>query len=277
MKKSAFTIIELIVVMAIIVALLLMAVPAFKTIHKRGQLGTSFLLIQSNLERARIESRSWHNTFAVRVSPLEWVQEPQPQSKNKQILSTYIWTCSTNKKTYNATDYSDNNPTINPVSSINFAEHFELRKGNQQFTPYVLPLNIGVAPIEAETNSQLLSGQIGFFSSDPENPLLIKSEDFIFMFNNGVLCGNPYKREIAPGYNFIRDPYPIWSYNPTTQRESYVKRYPTTGFIIYDREALMTAGINNVNGSTRQFLLNKFGIKYIVNPQNGKCEASPIN
>src|SRR5262245_28166804 len=114
---SAFTIIELIVVVAIIALVLGIGLPAFNAMSASAKLAKTRQLITGTLTRAAAIAASDHTYTAVRIMPTAWEVDDSPNSgtsignRNTQLLATYRYVTSSQ-------DASD-------VSLVRFNERFE--------------------------------------------------------------------------------------------------------------------------------------------------------
>lgn len=261
MSKS-FTLTELLVVIAVIIIILMIAVPAFSTMALDAKMSSTLAQMQGSLRRLQVVSR--HSVSALRIMPSKWIVEDHFDG---QSIMAYDWTW-----TYDKGVIDPNG--ISPPSEIQFSEHLARRPG---WPVFELPRGIGIAPLAVYDSPSLLSGEIGRFEEDPTERDFLNADDFLIPLLEGELF-------ILPD-----NPLPIHDYNFEEENEGFMRRYhfntlgrlspsgssgsyQQRGFIIYQRKPVLELG-KNASAEDRLFLIEKLGRRYSISP---KCKIDLI-
>jgi prepilin-type N-terminal cleavage/methylation domain-containing protein len=295
--RYAFTVVELMVVVAIIALVLAIGIPAFNSMTEQTRLSKTRQLLNGTLVRARIISVSDRTLTAVRLCPAEWEVREGDERRTlagRQIMTTY---------SYRATTAA--NPS-NPAE-VSFHERFErLQDGPTQ----VLPPDTWVAPSEAldmvhlvdgdETSNWVLNGTIhhleggqlrGFeLDGDSEtNPgeELLDADDFLIVFDPDT--------GVKP--SLLREPWPIKAYVPEeadvggvegteaagegwnvsrARFDTPFQRFNFTGVVVYKREPFVALGFDAASEAeyrARRDVLRRFGLMYYVDRTGGNLLA----
>lgn len=286
-KLRAFTIVEMIVVIAVIALILAIGVPAFNSMTVQQRISKTRQLLNGTLTRTQVIAVSDQTLTAVRICPADWHLDASAAagtSKGRQIITTYSY-----RHTYAA------NP--NYPLRVRFAERFERIEDGPT---HLLPPDTWVAPSEAfdltrmvrdgESSSTdwlgnlVLKGQIGAFRFDAANKTddFLEADDFLIVFDpeTGV-------QPSARGYE-----RPIWRLRALDPRpledggqietdalrrangtvQVAFRRYNFTGTVIYRREPFVAMGtdLTDADGvDARRDVLKRFGQTYYVNRTGG--------
>ena len=290
--RSAFTIVEMIVVVAIIALVLGIGIPAFNSIMKEQRMSQAQQLLSGTLTRAQVIAESDATLAAVRIYPANWDRDVADTGENavdRQMVATYTW-----RQTW-AADQDD-------ISEVKFAERFErVEDGPTQ----LLPPSTWIAPSEALDENTIvyrassstrlgdlvLDGEIGTFAlnadrTDPQNGAeqLLDADDFLIVFDpeHGVIDGHRYRSWAIKGF----DPRPSgtetgqletdgWRNGGEFSSARYMfKRIGFSGIITYDRDAYRAVAGTASNGdldvlAVRRDALRRFGRMHYVNPTGG--------
>lgn len=303
-SRKAFTAIELMVVMGIIILIIAIGVPAFNRISLQSRQTNAVQLMNSLFTRAYAEAIAGKTMTAVRLMPAAWDQDASqgngtaPDLMRLQKAATYRW----------VTSYSDpNNSGSGNVSNARYDEHFERLIGGPEA---ILPTDTWAAPVEvlADPNNDpihrppgatgndtslstmTLNGRINTpvqpaFALDPNasGEKFFDADDFLIIFDpqSGLVPNQIQQTWRMRAY----DPDPNdgswggygvetcgkWTgsgYNPVFQRFNY------TGVVIYRREPLLTVGTTeSASPDARRDAIRKFGQAYFVNRSGGTLQA----
>jgi type II secretory pathway pseudopilin PulG len=296
--RSAFTIVELLVVIGMIVLILAIAVPGLSAIALQARFNNATQTINGALTRAYYSSLSDVSMTAVRFMPGEWdfnekADKNQPSGRQHVVTYSYTGTSSA--------------PNLSGSGADSFGEYFARQKNNASIQ---LPEDMWVAPVEAldtgmrrvsvdanddgqpdsapytynnfgrdcvlngrrnqsgassfELNGAAVSGSAG----------LLKSDDFMVAFDpqTGARGGLPALMHLK-------------SYDPNQRLETdrgnsgtpFYQRYNFTGIVIYPREAFAAVelGSGDVSGDRqrwlrahgRPFLVHRFGGGLVMGTQ----------
>lgn len=297
--KPAFTVVELIVVVAIIALVLAIAIPGFNAMSSQARLTRSRQLLNGIMTRAAVIATADRALTAVRIFPAAWDQSDRPLSQTgfdalqAQTAVLYRYVTGTGEP-------SD-------ISRVIYGERFERLKGSD---PVLLPADTWAAPIEAlSTNTNLpnnfdtvLQGDIGRFElnagprqyGDRGAPgaqtgeKFLDADDFLVVFdpNRGLVgstkrlpwrmsayvpANNPAglnEGESAGQWRNDRFGRP-YVYNPF-QRNNF------TGLVLYQRDRFVSLGASGDDSSVRQArraLLAASPYKYYVSGAGGALVA----
>lgn len=293
--RPAFTIVELIVVVAIIALILAIAIPGFNAMSSQARLTRARQLLNGITTRAAVIATADRALTAVRIFPAAWDQSDQPRSGGGYDAL----------KAQTAVIYRYAGATNNPsdVNSIVFNERFERLKDAD---PVLLPADTWAAPIEAlSTNNAdannrdtVLQGMIGEFAlnagprqyNDRGAPAattgenFLDADDFLIVFDPATGLVSSLKRQTwrLSGYDPTQNP-PLetagdwrddrfgrpYLYNP-------FQRVNFTGLVLYPRERFVAAGVNGADAATREArrkVLEASPYKYYVSQSGGALVA----
>jgi type II secretory pathway pseudopilin PulG len=295
-RPAAFTIVELLVVIGMIVLILAIAVPGLSAIALQARFNNATQTINGALTRAYYSSLSDVSMTAVRFVPGEWdfnekADKNQPSGRQHVVSYSYMGTSAANP----------NSAIPNDPGNFQFGEYFSRRKGDGSIQ---LPEDMWVAPIEAlDTGARSVpvdsngDGQIdpslhsynnfgrdcvltgkrnqagdpsfalnGAAVSQPDG--MLKSDDFVVAFDpqTGARGGVPALMRLK-------------AYDPLQRVETdrfvgtgttYYQRYNFTGIVIYPREAFAAVQLGSGDGpGDRQNWLRKHGRPFLVHRFGG--------
>ena len=292
-RPFAFTVVELLVVIGIIILILAFGMPAFNAMAVQQRQNKALLLLSNTLVQTQVRSVSDQTFTAVRVLPAEW----QFRSRNtldeniagRQAISTYIYRQPT------APDPDD-------PETIYFEERFEpIADG----PTHLLPYDTWIAPQEALfTNTRIpdsdlgfaligdkvLTGNIGEFvrnanARENNSETLLDADDFLFVFDprTGLYPSLTYKPWLMLGFDptegvIGEDGRPVgreWvgprSNDRPKDREKF-QRINFTGAVIYRREPFVATG-KSAAPALRRDALERHGQTYFVDPHAGSLIA----
>lgn len=295
-----FTIVELIVVVAIVALVLGIGLPAFNAMSASSRMAKARQLVTGTLARANAIALSDRTHTAVRFMPSAWELDDSvnaatsASNRNTQSLATYRYVTS-----------AQGNPSN--VGEVMFAERFERIKDGPAA---VLPTDVWAAPAEAldtgatailrNGNSAgllrdlVLSGRIGafdlnadsLFELDPtvnnpsfatRNENFLDADDFLVVFDPDTGLVGSHRRV----------PWRLLGYDPrttgsTAQRETAgepfsnsnrnlrnpYQRFCYTGVVLYPREPFVALGLDAPVPS-RFDLLSRTGQRFYVSRTGG--------
>jgi len=306
-STPAFTIVELIVVMSVIVLILAIAIPGLNAIAAESRFSAAVQITNGALTHAYTAALADLNMTAVRFVPGKWDNDPSTSESGttgRQHIVTYSFTPTT------AADPGDPN-------KVAFGEYFQRRPG----TPSViLPEDVWVAPLEAlETgprqnprdpagpllgnfgrdfvltgrldknkhsdfyvNAQQNSGPDGFYSAD----------DFLIIFDPRLGMRSVIAPPAASGtrptpslkafmYDQAKDVnVPPGGIEADQYAEVYFHRYNFTGVTLYQRKPFLDASPNYTGATpaerrqnwlrenSRPFLIHRFGGGLVTGAQS---------
>jgi len=274
--SSAFTVVELAVVIGIIVLLIALAVPAFNSMSAQSRHASAVQSINGILTRTHIAAVGERAMMAVRFGPAAWDLDQTAEGaadKNRQTAVTYRYVTSVEQP---------NNPSL-----VYYDERFVRREESQ---PVRLPSDVWVAPGEGLVTQNMhgytnfgadfvLRGNVGEFylealdQSGAVNAEFYNADDFLVVFDphTGLMGGG---RPTA---------YGLRAYDPVNKVESAgnwrgpnanppwdpeFNRFAFTGLVIYPREQFAALPAD-ADGQERQELLRRIGRAYYVNRHSG--------
>lgn len=262
--RPAFTLVELIVVVTVIVLILAIGIPALSAMNAEARLTSAQQTIQGATTRAYYMALAERTMTAVRFYPAEWdaVSQPGQSEQGRQRVAVYRWVGST---------------VASSGTALQLSEHFA-RAG--ELESVTLPEDVWVAPIESLAVNQykssnyganvVLTGEIGTFQYDPPpSPgaqSMLRADDFLVVCDPqaGVLGGQPrpfWLRAYSPlaKYEVENDP---------SQSGIKYNRYSAAGLVAYRREPFVALG-SAAAGTQRQTLLRTSGRPYLVHRFSG--------
>ena len=285
-STPAFTIVELIVVMSVIVLILAIAIPGLNAIAAESRFSAAVQITNGALTHAYTAALADLNMTAVRFVPGKWDNDPSTSESGttgRQHIVTYSFT---------PTSAAD---PAHPDQVV-FGEYFQRRPG----TPSViLPEDVWVAPIEAlDTGPRTIPvltqpdgltphgydnfGREFVVAADPRSgefvvdaadttKHLYQADDFLIIFDpragmRGVIGPNrirgPIKATDGSYYDAAQD---------RDNTDVHFRRYNFTGVTLYHRSAFLKAtraGMTTADARERQkwlrensrpFLVHRFG------------------
>jgi type II secretory pathway pseudopilin PulG len=288
-ERRAFTIVEMIVVIGIIVLILVIGVPAFNSMTVQQRASKTRQLLNGTLLRTQVVSVSDQTLTAVRLFPADWHVTDQDLGEvtaGRQIMTTYSF-----RSTYAANPYD---PT-----QVLFDERFERIEDGPT---HVLPPDTWVAPSEAldtvhtvpylggYVGDWVLNGRIGYFTLDADSRTnsgeqLLDADDFLIVFDPETGVQSSRRRQAWRLKAF--DPRPAGEQtgqletdgvrrSGTGQLDVPFQRFNFTGAVIYRREPFTALGADaNDNDMirARRDVLRRFGQAYYVDRTGGNLVA----
>lgn len=276
---NGFTLVELIIVIAVVVLILAIAVPGLSAMNAEARLTGAAQTLSGGLTRAYYLAVGDLNMTAVRFVPGPWdanAADGTTGQSGRQHLAIYR---------YAGTTYDPQNPS---AIRVVYDEHFTRREGVDSVR---LPPDVWVAPAEALSQRWttlagvtygnfgadfVLDGRIGQFAYNAardgysDGGDFLSADDFLIVIDPkaGVQAAvpRPYVlRAFSPlaGYEVSRDPqggYPF-------------QRYGFGGVVVYRREPLAGLGVDAA-GADRQALLRQQGRPYMVHRFSGGLVAA---
>ncbi len=274
-SPRAFTLVELVVVITVIILILAIAVPGLSAMNAEARLTSAQQMIQGTTREAyglALESRTM---TAVRFFPGEWdtIDPSQKRSPGgRQHLAVYSYF----------------------VNTLDFTGYFERAKDLASMT---MPVDVWAAPLEAlSVNSVTLSGtnysggtyDVTYYPFGPEFVLsgqvnqfrfdaardaggdgvdFLNADDFLIVCDpeTGVRAGTPTPfrlRAFAPtptGYDVDKDP----------ATGNWYRRYSFSGVVTYHREPFVALPVGPTLPSDRQKLLQESGRAFMVHRFSG--------
>ncbi len=278
--RRAFTVVELAVVIAIIVLLIALAVPAFNSMSAESRFAQAVQSVNGILTRTHIAAVGERSMMAVRFGPAAWDLDQTAEGaadKNRQTAVTYRYTTSVEQP--------------DDPNRVFYDERFVRREESE---PVRLPSDVWVAPAEGLLTQNMhgytnfganfvLRGNVGQFhlealdQSGTVNPDFYNGDDFLVVFDphTGLMGGgrpsayglrayDPLNKVESAGTWQGAGANPAW--NPEFNRFAF------TGLVIYPREQF-AALPTDADGTDRQGLLRRIGRAYYVNRHSGVLVA----
>ncbi|MFO0839637.1 MAG: prepilin-type N-terminal cleavage/methylation domain-containing protein [Phycisphaerae bacterium] len=260
--RRAFTIVELLSVIAIIALILGIGIPAFNAMTGQNRVTAAEQSLSGILSRAYVAAVGERSMIAVRFVRADWVipgdpaQPQQPGLDKRQAVLLYRW----------------NGGVLDPASSFSFSERFQLLEGT---TPQLMPENTWFAPIEGLESTgnpatptslaaNVLAGTLARFDiqASRTGTQLCDLDDFMIVLGpQGAVL--PQLR----AYPLRMSDYTNW---PTTAAfENVGDRYAFTGLFMYEREPLVTLG-PSATAAERQLVLKRSAKPYTVTRVGGQ-------
>lgn len=286
---AAFTVVELLVVISVIVLILALAMPNLSALHADTRFKTTTQTINAMLTRAYFLSLAEQTMTAVRFVPAEWdASTDETGRRGRQRAVIYKYVASSDVERGDGSFQVQFEEYFQRVESIRAAE---------------LPIDVWVAPLEALSDQTVtipgegtielgqnlvLSGRI----SDPSAPAehnftfdadrssggtdadaFLNADDFLIVFDPqiglraGVRRAYPLKAYV-PGVD-IETFWDDWNGNGLADsNEPRYQRYGFTGLVLYRREPFVALG-SQADGDERQELLQREGRPYLAHPFSG--------
>jgi len=280
MARPAFTIVELIVVISVIVLILAIAIPGLSTITADSRFNEVTQTVNGALTAAYYRALADGNLTAVRFLPAEWDEpeaDPTRQAVGRMHLVTYV---------YRWTSAADPNDS----SAVVFGEYFRRQEGSASVR---LPPNLWVAPVEALDTQQrrvvgnggreqsygnfgrdfVLSGKPGSFDLDaawnnntPGD--LLQADDFLIVFEpdsglRSLVSLNRLKAYVPVGHGYGA----IEGTETDRDREGHAyQRYNFAGIAVYERPGFVELG---EDPAARQDYLRQRSRPYLVHRRGG--------
>lgn len=267
----AFTLVELVVVVAVIGLILAFAVPALNNMSGESKLLAAVQTINGALTRAYYASQADRQLSAVRFLPGEWDfsgrNDPQ-SSAGRQHLIPYTWVTATDRE----------NTAGN--FELRLREQFQRRPGSESIQ---LPPDIWAAPIEAwrddtlgsrglRVDYDILSGRRGQFElsanrNTPVNTRLLNADDFAIVFDPQT--GLKTRRELVSlrGYDPLQQ-QEVDDNGLTGTGQIRYERFTSAGVVVYRREPFAALG-DTAAPEDRQRVLRTHGRAYFVHRYGG--------
>lgn len=288
LRRGGFTIVELVVVIAVIVLVLAVAVPGISAMNAEARLTSASQLVNASMTRAYYLALGDVNMTAVRFLPGEWNaddEEGEQRAAGRQHVVIY---------SYTGVTYDASGTSIDPYE-VSFNDYFARRK---ESSTVELPEDVWVAPLESlstavaqvpwEKSPQttvwqrynnlgrdfVLSGEAGAFSLDAGNrsgsDALLNADDFLIVVDPkaGVYSGVPRSfrlRAFAPnlGYEADRGPSDV-----------PYQRYAFSGVVVYRRKPFVELGNDPAE---RQAQLRERGRPFMAHRYSGGLMAGMRN
>jgi type II secretory pathway pseudopilin PulG len=286
----AFTIIELIVVITMIVLVLAIALPSLGALNADARLTAAYQLINGTLTQAYFLAAADKNMTAVRFLPGVWDSPDAagagPSGRQHMVIYRYVGT----------TDREQ--PPGSGTFVMEFGEYCVRQPGTASVR---LPEDVWIAPLEAvqasggslghgggwapttisaaQWRAFMLGGVLpNLFAYDPDpaggDPNAAKfmnADDFLMVVDpqSGVRTGTP-----AP--YALRAYAPPLRYDTDRDRNVYYQRYGFSGVVVYRREAFVAAGSNQdpATVQARQDYLRRTGRAYMAQRFGGGLSAA---
>ncbi len=285
---AGFTLVELILVVAVIILVLAIAIPSLGSMGAEARLTAARQVINGATTRAYFLAISNQNMSAVRFLPSRWAvrdEEGEEERDNRQHLELYTWHTET---------FVD--------EGFVWRESFFRRA--EDFQPQRMPADVWAAPLEALQQSGgvrgtdgvvydsgmslgtnfVLNGLLGNFVCDADRytgqenaSAFMNADDFLIVCDpkTGVQAGPPTPYQVR-GY------FPEGTYGDTGGTEHYqavhggngypYTRYSFSGVVTYHREPFAALGIGNESmgiGAQRQGFLRERGRAYLLHRYGG--------
>ncbi len=279
---AAFTIVELIVVITVIVLILAIAVPGLSAMNAEARLKAAAQTTSGCLTRAYYQALADVNMTAVRFVPESWVrqdsdaEQTEATTSKRQLLLTY---------SYAGISYDEDNPIEDQVE---YHEYFVRRSGVE---PTRLPADVWATPLEALSTAPARLGEDGLYYPNLGRDFVTAGTVGDFYYNadesdgaNNFLNADDFLVVIDPDSGIIGgtpQPYPLRAYSPIDGYEldhapgtngQPFQRFGFAGVVLYRREAFLGLG-SDASGEERQQWLRDNGQPYMAHRYSGGLNA----
>lgn len=279
--RCAFTIVELLTVIAIIILILAIGIPAFSNMSEQARFGSSIEAVQGALSRAYYNAVADNCQTAVRFVRGDWLADERgatggPRPGERMYLVQYRKVATTDRP--NKSSGADK-------LQVSFSERLEPVPDS---TPVQLAQDVWAAPIEALTTTSAdlgvdhpLRGRPGIFerlwTEQSANDIdgrskadvdFLGADDFLIVFDPGT----GVRRGKSDDVPLIWGSEPLTGVNPkfeTLRRRAY------TGIVFYPRENLLALGVD-ATVNVRQNFLRRYGRPYYVSRYGGDLVAGGL-
>lgn len=277
----AFTITEMLVVIAIVILILAVGLPAFSSMSIESRYSSTVQSLSGAVRSASIQARSdGRKAVALRLSPAAWdtdIGGDPGLDANRQRVTLFT----------ERTRIED----PNAPQTVSFSSQFERLESGLELT---LPPDLWAAPVEALSDTQsgasnILFGQFGapataFYTTWSGSNAFLDADDYTVVMDGatGVRRSLPASASGAgiPGVVDVQmrvnDPRSVTQTN--LPRQVNVNRRFFTGFVLYRRDAFVSLGNDNLKGTAelrRDFLL-RTGRPFFVEPGGGGLVSGSV-
>ena len=279
LRPSAFTIVELIVVITVVALILAIAIPGLSAIATESHFNSATQSVNGALTRAYYAALEDVNMTAVRFLPGEWNYDETAEAQRppgRQHVLTYSYVATT------AADPSD-------VTKVRFGEYFQRREGGATLQ---LPDDVWIAPLESlETGTRkigtrtytnfgedfVLNGDRGQFRLDADPTVsgdFLQADDFLITFDpqTGVCVGKPAPRRVKAYVPEDCTEAGGAAGSETDRNQSgntFYQRYNFSGIVIYRRGPFVSLGDGSEAAADRQDWLRANGRPYLLHRFGG--------
>ena len=287
-RRSAFTLVELLVVIGVIGLVLAIAVPSVTTMQAQLDRTATIQGIDSALMRAKYSAAAEGAYVALRFLPSAWAGPSDEdglstdRDPRRMLIQAYTWT---------TTDGS-----FDPTE-VDLVERFEPRS---DFEEVLLPANYWVAPMEASLDPDMMSGAeqalaesiveggLGSFQANPyqgtADSRVVIADDFLVVFDSdGELVPGP-RIDLNDANHTLRGnqqryaPYRIYGYVPgdtddpgwrdVDGNDNPYARFNFGGVALYNREAYVNRFALNRDAGDRVDFLATEGERQMIHPRS---------
>lgn len=286
-RSCAFTITELIVVLAVIGLLLGIGLPAFRSMNNDAKFASATQSLAGLLNRTSIGSLGESNPWVIRFVPAEWDVDPNVNDANA-ALAQHQRTHGRQKAAtfrYVSRSYDPNDTSATGPSKVIYTDGFERVESGPEV---LFPADMWLAPAEAlahdpsktayTSQHHVLNGVFGeaedAFDPNWTAPSFLDADDFTVAIDGagGVRRGpvidapnnfNTAERQMATVELRGVDPRP----NQTRRDITIARRY-FSGLVLYQREVFQAQG-NQADAATtraRRDYLAGAGRSFYVGP-----------
>ncbi len=264
----AFTLVELIIVVTVIVLILAVAIPGLSAMGAEARLTAAQQMVQGMTTQAYSLALANRAMTAVRFFPGEWDTVDPAQKRGpggRQHLAIYSYVTTSAQESGGGW-------------TIAFGEYFERAK---DLSSTSLPEDVWVAPLEALSPTAVrpdgqswLNGQpytyatpSDFFDPNVPGTLFLSAEDFLIVCDpeSGVRTGTPTPfrmRAYVPNFSGS------WGYDADNNGGVPYQRFSFSGVVTYHREPFVALG-PDAPGVARQNYLREAGRPFMVHRFSG--------
>ena len=293
--RPAFTLVELLVVIGIIVLILGIAIPGIAAMNAEARFTAGIQTVNATLTRAYYSALSDQNLVAVRFMPGDWdfvtgVEPTRGTGRMHMVTYNYVG--------------SSIDPTDRKLEKVKFSERFERRPGADSVP---LPEDVYVAPLEALTDTpvtvrdsvhpldssksnatvkhnnfgtqMVLKGEIGRFDYDQFGDKTsgnrknnsLPADDFLIVCDprSGIRTGVP-----SVFWMKAYDPVSLAQggmqseVDRSKDNKDPYRRFSFSGIVAYRREPFVALG-NSATGELRQDWLRRNGRPFLAHRYGG--------